>query len=666
MAWVALLCSMPAFAETWVIEGGREDEIQEMVSPYFDVGGPGWELVTIQIGAESAVYVVVAENGETGTVTIRHLSSATSDDGTSASFAIGSEFSGAVTQGAVAQIEQAIIANDRGEFWRMQAGTAASPRDIALMERLGNLPYVALLLFALVFTTWRELRRHPRWVAGSLVGITVLCAAIRLVMSVRIPLGVWPYTRVNSLLAALWESESFRSSASEPFYFTDLIAPAALVCSVLTPVALFCHASQLFRDPRKGLVAALFLAVLPSHIRFSATEVAFIPSLYVSSLSFALMHSAMKEDTAPLRWLAACLLVPTAYIAFSTRPLNILFLPFLIYAGVFLASPTTPRGRQVLVCGAVALAGVISFQRYLLESYGSQLAEHMSVVDLTISTLQATFFPAYNSLLMPRLTPPLFLIGAAYGVYRMWKAREWRLGLFLVGWLFAFLSTHSVILHPLPEMTARYHLHIVVPFVLLAAHGLGDLEKKYFRVVIGLAILSPIIHAGFIRNTEFAEFEEWIFAERIRAEIPAQCVVLELTIPRPEPGEEEAGQPRFERMGRYSSGGSTSQRFEVVPIGVGNSARELSPEVARLLQDPPSCLMFYEGLPCWFTRTELDETAPVCAQVLSSGSWDLIESEEIADRIFDGHRDPRLFDPENTVPPHVALYRYTNYAPNGP
>jgi hypothetical protein len=232
------------------------------------------------------------------------------------------------------------------------------------------------------------------------------------------------------------------------------------------------------------------------------------------------------------------------------------------------------------------------------------------------------FSTRYNVLLNPEFTPPGLTLLAVIGGVDLWRRRRRWLLAFLVMWLLGVLTAHAYVTPGTPYMQARYHLQLLLPFMLLIACGveaghrwlLENRERKWLagrrsdvvRVsVVAYVLASPLIHSHGIRNVAFNDMREWQFVHDLREQIPAECTILEYTGVR-------AG-ARFERVGASIERGVERPRWQVVEmVTPDEGAPEISDEVRALLEDPPECFYWYEGLPCFAYKTREQHKAPAC------------------------------------------------------
>ena len=493
----------------------------------------------------------------------------------------------------------------------------------------------------------RQLREEPRWLTWALVAVVAVGAGLRLTLPHEISLTAWPYSRTVPM--ARWLSDgpllqALLGAAGAEVYLTDLVFRTNFMLAVLSPLCVFVHARYLLRDARAALVAAALLAVLPVHLRFSMSDVYFVQSIALSSFAFALTYAALLEKGRTLRHAATVALPIVALAAFQVRQLNLLFVPLLLWTALGLVGARAPRLRRVWVVGALTAAATVATIG-LLDAQPTQMAAGLGLETLENAAI-AFVHLRYNTLVHPWITPPVFALLAVAGVVVLWRAGgPWR-PLFLLGWLGAFFVAHALVLPKEMTVQARYHLHLAVPFVLLAAPAALALVRWRRWMMWPLALYAaavPAIHLDFVRDTGFDNQHEWSFALRLRDHVPRGCTVLEYTGPDAPGGSSS----RAVRVGRTTGGDGVAHRWTVVPLGAARDAPSpLHPEAERLLAAPPACVFLLEGLPCWMRRhradPEIPALAPACLAVTERAAWRLVDETSFPTRLYDDASDTGL------------------------
>ncbi len=494
---------------------------------------------------------------------------------------------------------------DRVERWLAEIerhGISLLSDGIVLLG-LGLLFFVPILL--------RQLRELPRLYTVGLFAVTATGAILRWALSQPTMLDAWPYSRLTPIARLIYDGPVL-AALGGTYYLTDVLFESNLLLSILTPCAIFAHARYLFRDPRIALAAAALLAVLPNHIRFARSDVAFVQLVLLSCLSFIALHEALGNSSYRRRTVAMVLLPIIAVAAFDSRPLACNLGPLLIAAAWLFFPPEVPRSRRWTASLLVLLAMAYDIQFHLLGRHASQVQE-----GLAFETFERGFygmFSTYNTLLLPRVTPLGLTVLAAVGLAVLAVRGAVIKGLFLLAWLVGFYLSLGFVLSPITDMQARYHLHLVEPFVQLAAVGLVAVYSWRRRIglaLFGYAAMSPLLHVGFIRDVGYSLPAEFTVITAYRKHIPPGCTVLEYN--GPEPG--VPGDPlHLARVSEAVTGVERGWQWNVVSIGAAaESEQPLRAEVLALLRDPPECLFLYEGMRCYTEKPVAAPIAPACA-----------------------------------------------------
>jgi hypothetical protein len=271
--------------------------------------------------------------------------------------------------------------------------------------------------------------------------------------------------------------------------------------------------------------------------------------------------------------------------------------------------------------------------------------EGLSVTTL-VSAAGVLFSPRMNALLNPEFTPPGLTVLAVLGSIDLWRRGKRRLFSFLVLWLLGGLVAHAYVIPRSEYMQARYHLHLIVPFLMLAACGFelvlrwlaANRERKSWlagpRYPAAIALLiayvcaSPLLHKHSIRNTEFNDAREWLFVHSLRDEIPPQCDVIEYV--------GEGADSRLARVGAYVEKGVPRSRWRVHQIPASAPGEpELPEEVRALLHDPPECLYWYEGLPCFGYKQVEEHKAAACDAIVGFVALEEVAGTSFESEIYD-------------------------------
>lgn len=524
------------------------------------------------------------------------------------------------------------------------------------------LAWTLVAAILLGFVAWRQLADAPRSTAWALLALTAAGALVRVLWSVDTSLDVWPYDRSVALTRAVWESgiySAITNALGVTSYYTEFAADFGFVFALVTPLAVYCHGSQILDSRRAGLWAAVFVTFHPAHIRFSHSETAFIPSIVLSCLTFAMLHTALKDRNRLWRWVGTLAVVPLSLLVFATRPLNLVFAPLMVFTALYLVPKPAPLSRRLVGAALVLGSGVWS---YLFEMRVNQQASLEMVEPLEIFVNGFLVLGSFelNTLIRPDMTPPILMVLAVLGVVLGLRQGLKTIVGFLVVWLLLFLWLHAFVLPIHGEMQSRYHLHLLVPFVFMAALGAETLlsERKSLRwIAVAVVAASPVLHQSFVRDVFANDQHEYEFVRLTRHEIPDGCTVLEFTSPPRGHG------LRYLRGGARLVDGMRQPKFAAIDMQHPDAeSRELAPEVAATLEAPPDCLYYYEGLPCWFDKRDGESLAPQCVAVRDALQWELVAEARFENRPWN---EPWIVHTEPAgAPIRIALYRTSGTGPD--
>ncbi|MEM6956905.1 MAG: hypothetical protein AAF645_14520, partial [Myxococcota bacterium] len=504
------------------------------------------------------------------------------------------------------------------------------------------LPALALLFVLLVIVALALAERRAILVLIALVG-----GALRVLLAPPTLLGAWFYSRTTPLQRLVEASPTLarlNAWSGERWSEVAILSSLDLAFALVTPFAVYAHGRLLLGHERVALLAAAFLATLPAHIRFSASEVAFIPSIVFSSAFFIAVHGCLKARVRWHRALAFAALIPVALAALYARPLNVLFAVLAVVYALFVArGPWLWRGAVAVITSA---AGVWVTYVHLLERYASNVREGLSL-QVIADAFALLLDPINNTLINPALSPPTLVVLIAVGAFfaargrGQWREQlarvETRRVLFLVLWLALFFITHAYVIPSSPAVQARYHLHLAVPWVFAAALAAEAFPGRKLRVaLVALTVLAPLTHQSFISDLEYNELQEFEFVQRMANRIEPECTVIEYA---PDPLD-----ARFVRGGMQMEDGRLFLPYRSL-VWTGDSAPRAE----------TSCVWVYEGLTCVAHKGRDETIAPACAAMLRTHSLSPIESRRYASRVYDGNLARGLGPSDETV--SLTLYR---------
>lgn len=669
-----------------VIPGGQEARIQSLFVP-IELGKTvtsGCTLQSIAIEPSQIVVGVELADERTGRMELGPPGLAATD-GDLPSFAVTlTHDDDEALRHCLGKVRDAVANNDDGQFWQSIAVAPASrsPRneggagsneghDPEGAKRLreiadatsvltgpwsgdGITRFAQLILVLLVVLAFSIRRDGLRWLGGLAV-ISLGAWLVRAWLSPEVAMAPWPYSRIIAPARALMESTELSSFFPDGIGLSELVFGSVWAFALLAPAAVYLHGRYLLGDPKRALAAALLLATLPLHIRFSRTDTAFIPSITTTALVFVLIHIATREKRALARVLALVLLPGAMAMMFEIRPLNIMYMPLMLGTCVI-------RGWAELdkhwVAAAAVLVSVVTFGigvPNLLDGFSNEVREGLSFA-VILRSLGVLFDWEYNILLNPVFTPTGVLVLAIYGGRVLYRAGERRVLAFLVVWLLMFLVAHAYIVPATAAMQARYHLHLVTPFIMLAGCGLAALEPGRWRTAIfAYVVATPLVHMSFITDTDYNDMREFQFVRRTAALIEDGCTVLEYTGQFP-------NEARYQRMATWVRDGKRSPRLRSVPTydtGIAEGSDDpLVPEVRALVEQPPQCTYVYVGLACEGLKAPEAELHPACEAMTQALSLELVADQRNPSRLYDGNYRPGYAGghPDHA---HFRLFRVT-------
>ncbi len=598
-----------ASAQAHAIGPGNEARVLSLFAPY-TLGGEvsgGYALWGVAIERTRVTITLRAPDAREATLALQHPDDTLGGDARTRSFAVvyGAE-PGAEAMAARRALAAAVARNDQGGFWEETARTTTE-RSGYLHD--GLLQIAALALLAL-FLAARLVAGEPRWLAAGLAGTVIAGALVRLALSPQTFLGAWPWSRLYPHARAVAEGpwlSAIAEHAGRTVYLTDVMLWTSFAYAVLMPIALFAHATYLLRDARAGLAAAFAVAFLPQHIRFSISEDGFVGSLLLTSLAFALIHGSSARPRAR-RPLAAAARAPRGALpglsaAAAQHPLH-----RRVRRGDRRAARVTsaPRLRRARRARRRARRGRRRARRASSRSTSSTV-EQLAPLEWFVSVFRVLLTPRLLVLTDPTSTPPALLVLAVIGAVLAWRAGERRLVAYLLGWMLLFVVAHAVVVQE--SMQARYHMHLVVPFLLLGALAVPRVAVRHRRWLALAAVsiaAAPWLHQAFIHDVDYTEQREYAFVRRARDLVPEGCTVLEYT-----GGRHDGNELRFSRIGQRARPDG-AQRFRAIGVFPDGRTADRQPALDALLADPPRCLYLYEGLACSAWRAPGEDYAAGC------------------------------------------------------
>lgn len=594
----------PTAAQSPVIGPGREAEVVALLAPQGlgDEVVPGVRLAGVSIERESIV-ISFEGDGAQAQVVLVHPSAPGAPSRRSLSFAIRVQGQGRALE-AAERVAASVERNDRTPFWRVTASNAgqAGPASTAPAGGLdaGVWASLGLVLFALAFARDRRAlgAAHRRgeepapWaVYGLLAGVTLVAVVLRLWLSPETLLGAWPFTRESALAEALLASRALHGLcagfACSVTRF-ELTSDATLTLASLTPAAVYLLARALGFDSKASIVSALALACLPLHVRFSRSEVAFIPSLLYGSLFFVQLLATLRARTSVGAALSLVLTLAWAPLALSARPLDLSLAPLALALVAFTPLSRRRAARRWMVGVALASVAFVVAADHLFAHFGSQVSEGLSPRILRDAAV--TLFSDHDTLLNPSITPPALPALALLGVLWLGRTRP-RVAVWLGAWLGLLYVAHAYVVPREVAMQARYQLHLAVAFCLLVGAGVAAASRRHPRALAPLCLLlslSPELARPFLEDVAFDSQRELSFVREAAASLEPGATVLEY----------DGGQGlRFGRLLQRLEGDRLRSGVRSVAVDVSGDADHFDADVVRRARGSGP-LYVYTGLPC--------------------------------------------------------------------
>ena len=458
----------------------------------------------------------------------------------------------------------------------------ASPATAAARVTL----LIAWILLA--FATMRLLRRRwqalqpPRWLPGTLAVVTLLGLGVRLWLSPRTFLhelyhirettaflfGPSEFANGETLPALVNAVDALTGGAEQALFWTNLA-----LATLTVPAATLCDLA-LFGRPLRALAAGLLVALLPLHVRFSASEELWIAGVLLSLWSLALWLDWLKRAER-LSLLGATL---ATALAMQARP-ELLLLPA---AHALLTLCVLPPARWLpllrdrrLYAGLLGVAALCWHVPFDLQFRAGDLPH---VVLPTLAGLRLQHH-VLDSRVTSLASLGLLALGLAWGLRHAPRAYLW-LVLTSQAWVLLALSMFA----PAGAFVLRAQLWPAV-LLCLAMAGSAELVAAWWhpRWVLAALALTAGVQLG--ARTAFltglgTQQQEWQFLLDALPRLPEHARVLAVADPKALDG---FPADLLARKGHT---------FEVLDLA----------QVDRTGQwpRPAADLLFYQGMFCWF------------------------------------------------------------------
>ena len=456
-----------------------------------------------------------------------------------------------------------------------------------------------LLVLGTVHILYRESKAHrpSPYAVAALVGVWGVALALRLWVSPHTFLHEY-YHIAETVSGYLTGNTAPTYGQTGPALFRSvgamlgrpddqqiIFVTNAVIASLAVPAIALLELA-LLRSWAAGLCAAVFLCVLPLHLRFSAAE-----DLFVQAVTFGMWALGLFVLYVRTRRLEDALCAALALsLAMQTRP-EMLFFPAVLVAWVVL---TEPRSWRVLLAWRTLLAlvvlGLLLIPRFV------ELRRALHESPSPVAALPEMDRYLRNLVLFhEQVTPPIYWILLAVGL--AWAA--WRTpGLLLwVSVVFVGYTLFSISLFDNPPYHLRSQL-LPTSFVVLIAAGVGSawmaLWGRRRRVALGvgagalagLAALIVLTSRGFVTELRDQQLE-WAFLERTVPHLPDRATLLAAV---------QIGGRNLNAFPDFLLQRS-SKTYEMIDV-----RRAAAGDVAW--PEPDGDLLYYQGMFCYFAFAE--------------------------------------------------------------
>ncbi|MEO7433885.1 MAG: hypothetical protein ABI080_00190 [Candidatus Binatia bacterium] len=501
------------------------------------------------------------------------------------------------TVAAIERILGETSAPTRG--WRMGGPLLGGPSQYDLLAVT-----FFLLLLGTVYVLYREVavRGAPARLVVALLLVSVVGLALRLTLS--------PHTFLH---------EYYHIAETVPAYFSNETVPGygktgpalfrvvawmveggdderiifltnAVISSLAIPAAAMLVLA-VFGSWPQAVCAALLLAVLPQHLRFSGAEDLFVQAITFGLWSLALFASHQRTH----RWTDALLGVLAATLATQARP-DMIFFPLVVAAFLLCNEPRAWRRLftwPMLVAGALFVGLLLPHVLEVLSVMGDgrSPSPHVPSLQRYVETLIL-----FDSQITPVVYWVLIVAGAAWWAIHRPGWLLWIVAVYLGFTIF----TLSIFDNPPWRLRAQ---NLPMSFLVLLGAGAVPMWMAAWRshrqrgAVVGsvlLALMAVGVVAGwrgFVAELKDQQLE-WAFLERHVSQLPAEGTLLTAV---------DAGGRNLDAFPEFLLA-RTNRRYELVDVRNAANGSVTWPK-------PKSgALLFYQGMFCYFAFT--DEPAP--------------------------------------------------------
>jgi len=511
------------------------------------------------------------------------------------------------TVAAIERILGETSAPTRG--WRLGGTLLTGPSQYELLA----VTFV-LLLVGTVYVLSREVAAHGAPVRGVVALLLVFVGGLALRLTLSPHTFLHEYYHIAETVPAYFSNETvpgygktgpalFRLVSSMVGGGDDeriIFLTNAVVSSLAIPAAALLVLA-VFGSWAQAVCAALLLAVLPQHLRFSAAEDLFVQAITFGLWSLALFASHQRTQ----RWADALLGVLAATLATQARP-DMIFFPLVVAAFLLCNEPRAWRrlfAWPLLVAGALFVGLLLPHVLEVLSVMreGGSPSPHVPSLQRYGETL--ILFDA-------QITPVVYwvLIGAGAAWWAIHRP-GWLLWIVAV-YLGFTIFTLSIFDNPPWRLRAQ---NLPMSFLVLLGAGAVPMWMAAWRsqrqrgavvgsTLLALAAVGVVVGwRGFVGELKDQQLE-WAFLERHVAQLPDEGTLLTAV---------DAGGRNLDAFPEFLLARS-DRRYELVDVRSAAKGAVAWPQLKG------GALLFYQGMFCYFAFNDEpapDPMTPVCRAV---------------------------------------------------
>lgn len=620
----------------WALPRGAEKDVQEFIRPLI-LGqrvATGDNLDSLAIQSDRMVLGFRRPDGSMAFIEVLHPENAPD-----------SPPAGPVVLAPKGEVPAALLAVVRSAFadhphsrtpWMRARDTGVrvldlkSPWQTLRDPQLPLIPVCLLLLLVLVIASALSIRGSLQTApAATFVALTALGFALRLMLSPRTFLHEYDHVAdtLNDYLfggtgAALYGAtgpalyrlaQALFGGDERTVFMTNLVL-ASLTVPAVAVLAWF-----ILRDWTSAIVCGVLLAILPLHLRFSASEDLSIPGVAFAVWGVAASLAYIDRR----RWsdllAASCALV----LCFETRP-EMLLVPLVPLTYLVLTRPVATWkglfGWPALI--AVVVTGVLWGQRFLFLRQVNLESEHGASLPVGLAQLKLIAF--FDGDLVPR---PLLLLVVTGLLALVWKGRA-RMAVWLMTMAALFIAFPLRSFQNPPPFNLRTQL-FSFPLLLIVCSAtmlLFSSRRAWAgALVVGVVALVGVISCRAALAATADQQQEWAFIRDTAPDLPG-----------------DSGKLMTLSGGDLAGAGAHHRKIDLFPEFVlRREHKKLIPiDLDQLTWSgdwpaPSHGLYYYEGMYCYFVL-ESDPSPTIDRQPRCQAVRDRYVLKPVATRTIPG------------------------------